>query len=149
MHGRYGPLGEPARQGHSVCQCWSLFRCLTSLCALILSSSQLLQRMGFWCTPTMRWTWGGAVQGACQLCAATSFDLLTICAVVTGRQPVPVPGFDPQALGHPRLGVTFRTPAASRMPLVGSGGACCCCVLQVSHPHEGPRPRTALWTRRS
>ena len=42
-----------------------------------------------------------------------------------------------------------EVPAPSRMRLAASEGARCCCVLQVSHLHEGPRPGTALWTRRS
>jgi len=52
-----------------------------------------------------------------------------MCAVVTGRQPVPVPGFDPRALGLGGLGGIARRqqPAECRWLLLTVPVAAVCC----------------------
>ena len=129
LHGRCGPRGEPARQGHSVYHCWSLFRCLTCRCAPTLQTSRPAVATGLVAAAATRWTSRRAVQGTCQLFPAPWFDELIMCAVVTGRQPVPVPGFDPRALGLGGLGGIARRqqPAECRWLLLKVPVAAVCC----------------------
>jgi hypothetical protein len=129
LHERCGPRGEPARQGNSVGYSWSLFRCLNCLCAPTLQTSRPIVATGLVAAAATRWTSRRAVQGACQLFPAPWFDELIMCAVVTGRHPVPVPGFDPRALGLGGLGGIARRqqPAECRWLLLKVPVAAVCC----------------------